>query len=154
MRLRAGTPDDAPWAFALYRALLHDLTVELLPWNEDAQRAVVFRAIDEGLVQMVEVDGAPVGWLQVNEGPDAIELAQLYVAPEWQGRGIGSGLVTEVLQRGGATDRPVRLSVMRNNSRARALYERLGFVAVATDAYKVHLRWPVVRIMELDREEG
>jgi ribosomal protein S18 acetylase RimI-like enzyme len=140
--LRPATAEDLPFAWALYRDLMHDLTVELLlPWNDEAQRAVVCTGIEAGAVRIVEVDGRPVGWIQVNDGPEALELGQLYLDRGWQGRGLGTRLIRAVQEQARAAHKPVTLSVMRNNPRALALYERLGFVEAGRDAYKLHLRW-------------
>jgi ribosomal protein S18 acetylase RimI-like enzyme len=46
-----------------------------------------------------------------------------------------------VLARAEAEGRPVALRVLRNNVRARALYERLGFRAVGETPTKVELRY-------------
>lgn len=58
-------------------------------------------------------------------------LTQLYVAPEWQGRGIGSALLAAVRAE---ADEPLRLWVFARNDRARSFYARAGFtVERATD---------------------
>jgi ribosomal protein S18 acetylase RimI-like enzyme len=58
----------------------------------------------------------------------------LCVAPAARGQGVGSRLLAEVsaLARARAYGE-VRLDVVDSNRRARALYERLGFVAVRTE---------------------
>ena len=57
----------------------------------------------------------------------------LCVAPEARGRGVGTALlhaITDEARNRGYT--AVRLDVVDNNPRARALYERQGFVAIQT----------------------
>lgn len=57
----------------------------------------------------------------------------IFVAPEARGKGVGSTLlksvITEARRRG---YQEVRLDVIDTNLRARALYERIGFVAIDT----------------------
>jgi ribosomal protein S18 acetylase RimI-like enzyme len=55
-------------------------------------------------------------------------LQQLYILPGYQGRGIGSDLLALAKSR-----RPdgLRLYAFQRNTRARAFYERRGFVAIA-----------------------
>ena len=53
-----------------------------------------------------------------------MELDDLYVVPEFRGRGIGTEIVRRCC---GSTEKPVFLYVFRKNERAVALYERLGF---------------------------
>jgi len=59
----------------------------------------------------------------------------IFVAPEARGQGVGTGLLDAVAaeaQRRGYAE--VRLDVVEGNDRARALYEREGFRAVATQS--------------------
>src|SRR5262245_57507415 len=55
-------------------------------------------------------------------------LQQLYILPGYQGQGIGSALLALAKSR-----RPdgLRLYAFQRNTRARGLYERRGFVAIA-----------------------
>jgi ribosomal protein S18 acetylase RimI-like enzyme len=68
-------------------------------------------------------EGTPVGFLSLREG----FLEQLYVAPGWTGRGIGSRLVELAKER-----RPAGLDLFtfQVNEGARRFYERHGFAAV------------------------
>lgn len=60
------------------------------------------------------------------------KLQKIYVLPEFQGRGLGSGLISEVIsrvrQQGGEK---LRLNVNRFNS-AKGYYEKIGFKVIAT----------------------
>ncbi|MFB9377904.1 GNAT family N-acetyltransferase [Kineococcus gynurae] len=56
-------------------------------------------------------------------------LEHLYVHPEAQGRGLGTRLLTDVLDRAGDE---VRLHVFLPNTGARRFYERHGFELVGT----------------------
>jgi GNAT superfamily N-acetyltransferase len=61
---------------------------------------------------------------------DCLELAELHVRPEYQGRGIGSGLLRSI-----ATSRPeqtVVLSTSNNETVARRMYRGAGFTDLLT----------------------
>jgi diamine N-acetyltransferase len=83
-------------------------------------------------------DGQPVGFaklgpasLPVDTPPDTLELWQIYVLRSWQGEGIGPALYGWVEGRARARGAGhLQLSVYVDNHRARAFYERRGFVAV------------------------
>ena len=65
-------------------------------------------------------------------GPGELLTEGLCVAAGWRGRGIGSALIAGLLAEARARGlRQVRLEVTDANPRARALYERQGFVPVA-----------------------
>jgi ribosomal protein S18 acetylase RimI-like enzyme len=61
----------------------------------------------------------------------AVDLFQVWVAPEARGRSVGRGLIRTALEWAAArAAREVRLSVTCGDTPARRLYEREGFVAV------------------------
>ena len=88
--------------------------------------------------RIAEADGAAVAFaklgnpsLPVATPPGTFELWQLYVLSEWQGSGIGPALFDwaegRARQRGG---RHLQLTVYIDNHRAKAFYNRRGFVEV------------------------
>jgi ribosomal protein S18 acetylase RimI-like enzyme len=70
--------------------------------------------------------------------PGQLMLDGLFVARAARGRGVGTALVEAVLDEAAARDlAEVRLEVVAGNCGARALYERLGFVALRRDALRL-----------------
>lgn len=71
-------------------------------------------------------------------GGEVCQVDELYVAREFRGRGHGSALF-EAVERGDLWPAPVvavALGVTPDNTRARQLYERLGFAAVGVSMVK------------------
>lgn len=87
---------------------------------------------------VVEVDGRPAGRLCVSRGEDEVHVVDIALLPAHQGQGIGGALLQRLLDDAASAGLPVALQVERD-SPARALYERLGFVAVAEDDVRLHL---------------
>jgi ribosomal protein S18 acetylase RimI-like enzyme len=77
---------------------------------------------------VIQVDGADVGELLVEERPDELFLVRLALLPDWQGRGIGSALVRMLIDRARELESALVLHVFKTNTRAAQLYESLGFV--------------------------
>ncbi|MEW5654126.1 GNAT family N-acetyltransferase [Streptomyces cinereoruber] len=66
--------------------------------------------------------------------PRQLVMDGIAVAPGMRGRGVGSLLIEEVVAMAAEQHcREVRLDVIDTNPRARALYERRGFMAVRTE---------------------
>ncbi len=88
---------------------------------------------------VVEADGAVVGLMVLGPG----EIDQLYLDPDWRGRGLGDRLVGLAKERhpGGLS-----LWTFQVNEAAGRFYERHGFVAVErTDGRDNEEREPDVR---------
>lgn len=79
------------------------------------------------LVLVLETD-EPVGYALVVPGDEAAYVAEFAIAPGRQGRGLGTRLMRALLDRlvGRGFD-AVRLTVRRDDDRARGFYETVGF---------------------------
>ena len=150
MRTRPATLDDV--------AFLTDVVVEATRaqgrWPADldesefrhgftaATSAHVRGAEPASTTSVIELDGEPIGRLRVVRHDHRIELAGIQLVPAVQGRGIGSRIIEELQAEATAAGVALELGVEHDNPRARALYERLGFVHVGDDTTEARLRWP------------
>lgn len=105
-------------------------------WRHRVEAFTWFLAVDEAAD---EAGGGPVGVVRTGTEDGAADgermLASLWVAPGHRGTGLVDRLVDAVAADARAAGaRWLTLWVMRSNARARAAYERLGFVPVPTPA--------------------
>ena len=77
-------------------------------------------------MQIILVNGAEVGMLQFSTSDKELYFGYLPIFPEFQNRGIGSGVLRHVLEQGRLLNLPVKLQVLKQNPALR-LYKRLGF---------------------------
>ena len=131
---------DLPWLFELHKAALGDYVAELWGWDDGWQRRHFQDTTDLLNSRIILVGGERAGRLTVEEGDDYLALSYLALFPRWQNRGVGTEVVTDVLQRARSKGKAVKLSVLRSNPALR-LYERLGFVVTERDAYRVKMLW-------------
>lgn len=102
-----------------------------------------------GRLLLALVDGAPVGCVAMHRwSPDTCEMKRLYVRPSHRGRGLGRRLVVAICaaaRRAGY--RHMVLDTTPSMVEAHALYQALGFVAIAP--YR-HNPVPGTRYLQLD----
>jgi ribosomal protein S18 acetylase RimI-like enzyme len=94
-------------------------------WAEGRSRETIERLIREAsrVVGLYEGD-RQIGFARtVSDGASFAYLADVYVLPEYRGRGLGVELVREAVDRGPYADRRWLL----HTEDAHALYEKLGF---------------------------
>lgn len=126
--LRPCTDSDREWAYALKReAYLEVVERQFGPWDEKRQRTMFAARWNPAISQIIVVDGAEVGLIATEERPDELWIDEIQLAADWQGRGIGTAILLDLLSAATEAGKPLRLRVLRENTRARNLYERLGF---------------------------
>lgn len=124
IRLRALA--DAPEAFGSTLA-----REQALP--DDTWATRVAKSADSGIdcALVAEVEGQLAGllWAKVDaQDVGRVNLFQMWVAPQWRGRGVAAALLDEALGWARARGtRVVHLGVNSENAGALRLYERAGF---------------------------
>jgi ribosomal protein S18 acetylase RimI-like enzyme len=76
--------------------------------------------------QVILQEGQRVGRLYIHRRSDEIRVIDITLLPEYRRRGIGSSLMTQILEGATRNNLPVTIHVERFNPALR-LYERLGF---------------------------
>ena len=89
----------------------------------------VRRNLENNLPHFTRVlcDGTVAGFFCLTDEGEKQELDSLFVLPEFQNQGIGTAILRHCLK-----DIPVYLYVFNRNTRAIALYQRLGFQITQT----------------------
>jgi ribosomal protein S18 acetylase RimI-like enzyme len=96
-------------------------------WDEADQAARFRTTSDLTLIEVITVDGRDAGVLQVKRRAGEVYLENIEIAPDFQGAGLGSAVIGDLMREAHGRGVPLTLQVNRAN-RARRLYERLGFV--------------------------
>jgi len=98
------------------------------------------RAFNEAVSQspyltayLLKTEGKTAGFVQLaftfstEAGGRVIWVEELYVRPQYQGKGIGSEFFRFLEEEYGAGMARIRLEIEPDNARARKLYEKMGF---------------------------
>lgn len=135
--LRPARPDDFGFARELYLNSMKPLLEALGAWNgpeiESAFRG--YFEVDE--IRVVTMNGQDVGWIQVSHTDNEVCLDQVHLVERARNQGIGTALITQVINMASEQKKDVSLSLVKGN-RAIGLYKRLGFRRVAEDSTKIH----------------
>ena len=108
-------------------------------WSGAEARARVSRNTAAGKSSVIQLDGQPIGIMTVDRAADHLQLEQLFILPEYQRRGIGSGLLENLLAEARGSGLPVRLRVLRVNP-AKNLYERFGFRVTSEEPERFYMQ--------------
>jgi GNAT superfamily N-acetyltransferase len=135
--LRPADAADAEFVYRLTEACMRAYAVATWGrWNEDATRAS-FRPATHRIVQ---VDDRDIGCVALEQANDHLFVDSLYILPDWQNRGIGTGVMRDVVAAARAGGKSLRLNVLAANP-ARRFYERMGFVVTQSTPERHYMEW-------------
>jgi GNAT superfamily N-acetyltransferase len=134
--LRPVRDEDRELLFRLY-ASTREEELRAVDWPEEMKAAFLRQQFDAqdahyreryagATLDLVLVDGEPVGRLYVARWSSEIRIMDIALLPAWCGRGIGTRLLEGILAEGDGAGKKVSIHV-ESYSPARRLYERLGF---------------------------
>ncbi len=81
-------------------------------------------------INIVQFEGKDVGRLRVVRSSESIYIGGLQLLPEYQGKGIGSAIMFDLIQESEKTHLPILLEVHHVNKNAYTFYIKVGFETV------------------------
>ena len=137
VRLRPVTPEDEAFLYEVYRTTRAE-EMAAWGWDEAQQDAFLrmqfraqqmsYQAEDAGTkTEIIFLDAEPVGRIIVKSREYEIQLVDIALLTEYRCRGIGTSLIKDLIDEAKSAGKFVRLHVLKTNSGAQRLYERLGF---------------------------
>ncbi len=129
--LRPAVPADREFCFQLHRAAMGEYITAVWGWDEQFQRDHERGAFAPGRWQIITAGGVDVGMIHVDYRPGESHLSRIEILPGYQGRGIGTALISTLIDEAQQRGQALVLEVLTVNRRAHALYLRLGLKEVA-----------------------
>lgn len=126
--LRSAKREDAEFLWSLRQAAMRAHVEKTWgKWDEAQQRKFFDRGFVPRETRVIMVDGKPAGRLDVSRSRLDFFIGLIELLPEVQGRGLGSAIIGDLLDEARTKRVPVRLQLIKTNTAAQRLYERLGF---------------------------
>jgi ribosomal protein S18 acetylase RimI-like enzyme len=143
--LRPATDDDYDFLYRLHVDTIRPAVDATWGWDDAFQAARYRDHWDPARCQVVVVDGEDAGTLRLEKRDGAVFVGLIEVAPAFQGKGIGTKIMHDILSDAHGRGHDVMLHVLKANPRARRLYARLGFEIVEEreERYIMAARAPV-----------
>ncbi|MCG8552463.1 MAG: GNAT family N-acetyltransferase [Desulfobacterales bacterium] len=137
-KLRDATNNDIEFIFQLRTQTMKKDFDNTFGWDEDEQWT---RAADEiQHAQIITINQVDIGVIKVVPKIKALHLHQMQILPNYQGKGIGSKLVSQVLDRAKNQNFPVTLLVLKGAA-AKRIYDRFGFSVINEYENNYMMRW-------------
>jgi GNAT superfamily N-acetyltransferase len=110
-----------------------------------AQQQDYKRRFPDGDHRVILLEDRPIGRLYVARGDQEIRILDVALLPEHRNRGIGTRIITDLLDEAEQARQPLRVHVERFNPSNR-LFERLGFSVVEDIGTHFLMESPVVKL--------
>ncbi len=124
--LTPATDDDRGFSYQVKKAAEGDYIAAIYGWDEEYQKRFHGRDWEERRPDIIRYDGRRIGTLYAREEEDGLHIRQLFIMPEWQGKGIGSCLLRRILAEADSRGLVTKLAFLEGN-RVESLYRRFGF---------------------------
>ncbi|MBI1327278.1 MAG: GNAT family N-acetyltransferase [Alphaproteobacteria bacterium] len=127
--LRKATMDDRETVFQLKKLTLYNETLEKRgKWDDDFERARAAESFSADYMFMIELNGAVIGSVGLEECEGYYRLRQFFLRPEYQGQGIGSRVITDFIKQ--VAGHPMRLKVGKPQHLSIKFYRKHGFAVI------------------------
>jgi ribosomal protein S18 acetylase RimI-like enzyme len=131
LEFRSATTADLPFLIALRHATMSEHLARVNAARDEAsQLARVLAQFEHA--RIVAIGGQDAGLLKAYREQGRWYIAQIQIAPQFQGQGLGRAIIENVLAQAGREQLPTALKVLTGNP-ARRLYEALGFKEISQE---------------------
>jgi len=150
VELKPITKDDEPFLYEVYVSTRRK-EIDSWGWSVEqiqhflemqwcAQQTSYRQQFPDASHCIILSDDKYVGRLLTENLPEHHHLIDISILPSFQGKGVGTFLITQLQQKAKEENKLVILQVFQTNP-ARELYERLGFQVMSADEIYLKMRW-------------
>ena len=138
---RPATISDTEFARSVHHRAYHDVVIEQFGfWDEALQDIFFVKGWSKETHQIIILNDSPCGYLCVETRQDDIHIREIVIAPEYQNKGIGTFILSEIIEQAKVSQVPVRLGTFHKNKAVR-IYQRLGFREFGKTETHILLEW-------------
>lgn len=130
--IRDATITDYNAIYTLKSKSIRTYDERIWGWDENYQRNEFdkdFSSISQ--FSVVEVNGEFAGFIQSFRCSECLNLVEIHLMPEYRGMGIGSNILCDLQKLSANLKIRICIGCFKENYRAKALYQRLGFIQIS-----------------------
>lgn len=129
--LKIATQEDHDFIYNLKKTTMKDYVVKTWgSWDEDLQRILFSRELKAIEHQIIVVNNKKVGIFAFNMNETSIIVDEIQILPEYQGKGIGTLIFSDIISNAQKKEIEINLRVLKVNTIAQRFYNKLGFEKV------------------------
>lgn len=129
--LRQALSSDFEAIYSLKKVSIRPYVEKIWGWDEDYQYndfSADFKQIEQ--FEVIEVDNKFVGFIQTFTHNNTQEIIEIHLYPQYRCQGIGSNIISNLIKCAEGRNIDVSIGCFKENTRAKTLYQRLGFTVI------------------------
>jgi len=136
------TTGDREFCIRVHHLSMRAYVEPLWGWDETKQDLLALESLEhqDAIHEIALLNERPIGYLSYQDGSEVFFIDQLYLHPNYQGKGHGSEIILRLIRLAHSRHKAVELSVLVTNARAHRFYERHGFFVVKASAERNRMR--------------
>lgn len=128
IQYRKATDKDFELALQIKSRSIKIYIDKIWGWDDTVQLEYHRNDFNPATLQIIlDNHGHEIGLLDVREDDGLIYIKSILIDHSAQGKGIGTQILTKIIQQSAQSNKKIELQVYKINEKARKLYERLGF---------------------------
>jgi ribosomal protein S18 acetylase RimI-like enzyme len=127
---RNATLDDMDFYFLIRKETIRPYIQKYSEWDEEKEYGDILAKINPGRDKVILSAGREIGLLSISESETTIYIDLLNIVAEYQCRGLGTLILSSVIEDGLRKSKSIRLDTYQSNTRAISFYLRNGFETV------------------------
>lgn len=120
---------------------IKDYVQKIWGWNEEYQ----IKDFESDFIlqdfKIITVEDKDIGFIQIIEEPFNINIAEIHITSNYQGYGIGRSIINRIIKQASNKMKTVTIGCFIDNSRAKNLYEGLGFEVIKVTETHYEMRY-------------
>lgn len=125
--LKKATMEDYDFIYGVKKITLRNHIEKIWGWDEKYQQNDFSKSFLPNRNNIIILNGSNIGVLEINEEDKIIYVVELEILPQFQGKGIGSNILNDIIEDAKKKDKKVQVGCFKVNERAKELYLKLGF---------------------------
>jgi ribosomal protein S18 acetylase RimI-like enzyme len=141
LQLRRPTPSDYEYVKHVHHTAYKGMVIKQFgAWEEAVQDRFFEKTWSHPKFTIILFENEPCGFCHIDEHEDCLQLVHFAIDVAKQGRGIGSAFLSMFREMAETKGKRAQMNVMKTNTQARVLYERLGFRVCGENANQFLMR--------------
>jgi GNAT superfamily N-acetyltransferase len=132
IRLVPADETHKEFSYQVKKAAEGEYITSMFGWHEDVQRGYHSEIWQQHRPDIITYDGKPIGTIAAVGMEHCVDIAQFFILPEYQSKGIGTYLLKSILGKADQLGKNVTLRILKNDP-VKSLYVRNGFRIIGSD---------------------